>query len=267
MISFIKWSGSKRSQAKSIVAEINKLHFETYYEPFIGSGAIMGELAPKSAVGGDIYSPLIKLWEEIRDNPAKVAADYKMQWNKLQKEGYLYYYQVRDRFNKFQSPHDLLFLSRTCVNGLIRFNSKGEFNNSLHHSRKGMNPDRLERIIHQWSGRIQGYKFLSKDYRETTKFATKNDIVYLDPPYFNNKNRYLENIEYDKFIEYLRDLNSRSVRYIISYDGHTDTKVYEHHIPEDLYARKVLLSSGLSAFRKTQNKTKDMVYESLYMNF
>jgi len=267
MISFIKWSGSKRSQAKSIVSEISKVKFVKYYEPFLGSGAILGELRPDNAIGGDIYLPLVSLWIEVRDNPIKVVNNYRKQWHKLQTEGHLYFYKVRDRFNKAHSPLDLLFLSRTCVNGLIRFNSKGEFNNSLHHSRKGMNPDALERIIIEWSHIIQGHEFINGDYRETTKFATSCDLVYLDPPYFNNKNRYLESIEYEKFIEYLRDLNSRSVNYILSYDGHTDTKIYEHHIPKELYKRKILLSSGLSAFRKTQDKTSDMVYESLYINF
>jgi DNA adenine methylase len=267
VISFIKWSGSKRSQAKAIVAAINEIKFHTYFEPFIGSGAILGELSPEHAVGGDIYSPLINLWKEIRDNPAQIAADYQSQWEMLQDRGHLYFYEVRDRFNKYQSPYDLLFLSRTCVNGLIRFNAKGEFNNSLHHSRKGMNPKTLEKIVYDWSKRIQGHEFINGDYRETTRNATENDLVYLDPPYFNNKNRYLENIEYEKFIDYLRDLNQRSVKFILSYDGHTDTKVYTHHIPEDLYKRKILLSSGLSAFRKTQDKASDMVYESLYINF
>jgi DNA adenine methylase len=267
MMSFIKWSGSKRSQAKVIVDEILKIKFETYYEPFLGSGAIVGELKPDKAVISDIYEPLINLWLEIRDNPQRVADTYRHQWQELQDNGHLYFYEVRDRFNKNHDPKDLLFLSRTCVNGLIRFNSKGEFNNALHHSRKGMSPDTLERLVYEWSRMIANFSIAHGDYRAPTKAATSNDIVYLDPPYFNNKNRYLENIDHVKFIEYLEDLNKRSVRFVLSYDGHSESKIYTHDIPRELYKRKLVLHSGLSAFRKVQDKTKDTVHESLYLNF
>lgn len=267
MMSFIKWSGSKRSQAKDIVEEILKIEFDKYYEPFLGSGAILGELKPNNAVISDIYAPLIELWKAIRDNPHKVADTYREQWQNLQDKGHLYFYEVRDKFNKTHDPEDLLFLSRTCVNGLIRFNSKGEFNNALHHSRKGMTPDKLEKLIHEWSRMIANYTIVQGDYREATKQATSQDIVYLDPPYFNNKNRYLENIDHKEFIQYLNELNKRSIRFVLSYDGHSESKVYAHDIPKDLYKRKLILHSGLSAFRKVQDKTKDTVHESLYLNF
>lgn len=267
MMSFIKWSGSKRSQAKSIVEEIRKIKFETYYEPFLGSGAVVGELKPGKAVLSDIYEPLVKLWNEIQDCPLEVAQTYSKQWHELQDIGYLYFNEVRDNFNTVHDPRELLFLSRTCVNGLIRFNGKGEFNNAYHHSRKGMAPDRLSAIISEWHTLIKDYSVKHGDYREITKNAASKDIIYLDPPYFNNKNRYLENIDHQKFVEYLEELNNRSVKFVLSYDGHSESKIYEHVIPPNLYKRKLMLNSGLSAFRKVQDKTKDSVHESLYINF
>ncbi|HEX8763276.1 MAG TPA: Dam family site-specific DNA-(adenine-N6)-methyltransferase [Candidatus Saccharimonadales bacterium] len=267
MMSFVKWSGSKRSQAKSIVEEISKIDFDTYYEPFLGSGAVLGRLKPKKAVCSDIYEPLIELWKLIRDNPEKVVSNYTKQWEKLQEIGHLYFYEVRDRFNAKKNPLDLLFLSRTCVNGLIRFNKAGQFNNALHHSRKGMAPKKLEAIINEWSKLLKYYDIEQGDYRELTASATKNDLVYLDPPYFNNKNRYLENIDHAKFIEYLEKLNQKGVKFVLSYDGHSESKTYAHLIPPHLYKRKIMLHSGLSAFRKVQDKTKDTVHESLYINF
>lgn len=267
MMSFIKWSGSKRSQAKTIVSIINELEFDTYYEPFLGSGAILGELKPKKAVVSDIYEPLVELWNEIKNNPKSVIKNYERQWNDLQEIGHTYFYKVRERFNSDKDPLDLLFLSRTCVNGLIRFNSQGQFNNALHHSRKGMNPQRFEEIVNHWHQLIKGYKICTGDYRLITKSATKNDIIYLDPPYFNNKNRYLENIDHEAFFEYLRELNNRSIRYVLSYDGHSESKTYDHPLPEDLYKRHLKVHSGLSAFRKVQDKQKDTVHESLYINF
>jgi DNA adenine methylase len=267
MMSFIKWSGSKRSQAKNIVEEISKIKFDTYYEPFLGSGAVVGELKPKKAVLSDIYEPLVKLWKEIQDCPSDVAYTYSEQWYELQDIGYLYFNEVRANFNKVHDPRELLFLSRTCVNGLIRFNGKGEFNNAYHHSRKGMSPDKLAKIIDEWHALIKEYEIVHGDYRDVTKNVTNKDIVYLDPPYFNNKNRYLENIDHEKFVNYLKELNDKSIKFVLSYDGHSESKVYEHLIPKELYKRKLTLHSGLSAFKKVQDKTMDTVHESLYLNF
>lgn len=267
MMTFVKWSGSKRSQAKTIIAEILKVDFDNYYEPFLGSGAVLGELHPSKAICSDIYKPLVELWKVIQENPSLVKNDYRAQWEALQQKGHLYFYEVRDRFNKSGNPLDLLFLSRTCVNGLIRFNGKGEFNNSFHHTRRGMAPDKLSKIVDDWTDMIEKYHFIHGDYRDITKQATSKDIVYLDPPYFNNKNRYLENIDHAKFIDYLEDLNNRSIKFVLSYDGQSESRIYEHEIPKHLYKRKLLVHSGLSAFKKVQNKKKDTVHESLYINF
>ena len=267
MMPFIKWSGSKRSQAKAIICELEKVPCKTYYEPFLGSGAVLGAFKPANAICSDLYAPLTNLWNLIRDSPELVAKNYECQWNNLQNKGHLYFYEVRERLNKNSDPMDLLFISRTCVNGLIRFNSKGEFNNSLHHTRKGMAPNKLEQIIDEWHRAIKNYTFLNGDYRDMTSDAKKGDLVYLDPPYFNNKNRYLENIDHNKLFEYLEELNRKSVRFVLSYDGHSDSREYKHQLPKEVYKRKLSLSSGLSAFRKTQDKTNDAVYESVYTNF
>ena len=178
MRTFIKWSGSKRSQAEAIVAYLPD-DIAVYYEPFLGSGAILGQLKPKKAVGADINQPLIELWKKIQKNPSSVAEDYRSNWESLQKKGHTFFYQIRNRFNQEQSPLDFLFLTRTCVNGLIRYNKSGEFNNSLHHTRKGMHPDQLEKIIFAWSEMIRPHTFLHTSYEITTAKAKKRDFIYL----------------------------------------------------------------------------------------
>ena len=127
----IKWSGSKRSQSEKIKNYLPE-NFNRYYEPFIGGGSMLYSINPTNAVCGDICIPLIDLWNEIKTNPLALSQAYRYRWSRLQTEGYQVYYEIRDNFNQSQSPEDLLFLSRTCVNGLIRFNSNGKFNNSLH---------------------------------------------------------------------------------------------------------------------------------------
>ncbi len=263
---FIKWSGSKRSQAEAIIAYFPK-DIAVYYEPFLGSGAILGELKPREAVGSDINKPLIELWKKIQKNPSLIADDYRANWESLQKQGHTFFYEVRDRFNQKQSPSDFLFLTRTCVNGLIRYNKKGEFNNSLHHTRKGIKPDQLEKIIYKWSEMIREHTFLNTSYEMTTANAKKGDFVYLDPPYVNTGTRYFGSIDFEKFIEYLGSLNGKGICYALSYDGTRGEKSYLVKLPKKLYKRHVMLHSGNSAFGKVQNGKVEKVYESLYLNY
>lgn len=203
----IKWSGSKRSQANIIKSYVPS--FNTYYEPFIGGGSILYALHPQKAICGDIYEPLINLWNEIKNNPQQVADEYKKRWLKLQDLGEDFYYQIRKQFNQSHSIYDFLFLSRTCTNGLIRFNKKGEFNTSFHFSRKGINPSTLENIINDWSKQLQNTTFIHGDYEYTTSNIKENDFVYLDPPYANTKGMYFGSIDYYKFFTFLEILNKK----------------------------------------------------------
>lgn len=262
----IKWSGSKRSQS-GIIKSFLPDSFNTYYEPFIGGGSMLYAINPSISVCGDICSPLIALWTEIRDNPNELADAYEERWTRLQTEGYTAYYAIRDDFNNTKSPQDLLFLSRTCVNGLIRFNEKGDFNNSLHYSRPGINPNKLRVIILDWSEHIRNTEFLSADYTETTATAKAGDIVYLDPPYFHTKGRYFGTIDYEKFLSFLDELNHRGIKYMLSFDGIRGESDYTVDIPKDLYLRHEFIPSGNSSFKKVMDGENLQVYESLYLNY
>lgn len=262
----IKWSGSKRSQAEKI-ADLSPSSFSTYFEPFIGGGSMLYTFAPRHAVCGDICKPLIDLWNQIKDSPQCLAKSYRVNWNRLQNEGHEVFYEIRDYFNKHQDPESLLFLSRTCVNGLIRFNKSGEFNNSLHHTRPGIHPDRLDLIISDWSNRIQGATFTNSDYRETAANAERGDFVYLDPPYFNTKGRYYGGIDFGEFTQFLESLNAKGVHYALSYDGVRGDTDYTAPLPKELYRHKIMIPSGNSSFKKLQDKKNELVYESLYLNY
>ena len=262
----IKWSGSKRAQAPEILKEFPS-HYNTYFEPFVGGGSILYAASPDRAICGDLCVSLICLWNKIKNNPIELANAYRERWNKLQEKGYTVYYEIRDQFNETHHPEDFLFLSRTCVNGLIRFNKDGKFNNSFHLTRSGINPDQLEKIIIDWSGKIQGAQFLAVDYRTTTEEAKAGDIVYLDPPYFHTKGRYYGTIDFDSFLNYLESLNSRGVKYILSFDGMQGNKNLTVEMPKDLYKRHKLIMSGNSSFKKVMDKENIEVYESLYLNW
>jgi DNA adenine methylase len=107
------------------------------------------------------------------------------------------------------------------------------------------------------------------DYRNAIAEAGENDLVYLDPPYqgvsSNRDNRYFAGLEYDEFVLSLRDLVSRNVPLIISYDGKTGEKQYGKMLPEDLGLEHFYLNAGKST-SATLHGREEITYESLYVS-
>lgn len=126
----IKWTGSKRRIADSIISKFPD-QVETYYEPFLGGAHVLIEsirsnhFQANRYIGSDICEPLIEIYKLLRDQPLRLYESYKNHWNTFQNDPE-HYYQVRESFNESKSPLDFLFLTRTCYNGLIRFNGSGE---------------------------------------------------------------------------------------------------------------------------------------------
>lgn len=266
----VKWSGSKRSQSEEIIKRFPK-EINTYYEPFVGSASVLFQLLNSNIkvnnyICSDINQDLINLWNYIINEPFYLINEYKTMWNELnsiediekRKE---YYYMVRNRFNKNREPKDFMFLSRTCANGLIRFNSKGEFNTSFHFSRPGIDPIKLEKIINQWSELLNKNNviFICQNY--TNINAQLGDLIYLDPPYANTKGMYYGQIDYKQLWYFL---SKQQASYVLSFDGKTGSKDMTYEVPCNLYDKHEYIYSGISGFGKIHKK-QEYVSESLYI--
>ena len=261
----IKWSGSKRLLADEIIKYFPS-KFNTYFEPFLGGGSILLRLAPEKAICVDINNSLIDFWNKLKNSPEFLASHYQKEWNLLQ-NNYREFFVVRDRYNTTPTGEDLLFLSRTCVNGLIRYNKNGKFNNSLHYSRKGVNPDTLSNVLFEASKQVQNYEFFAGDYSQILSQVSSGDFVYLDPPYFNTKNMYFGKIDYEKLWDFLRELNKKGVKYALSFDGTSEQRKYECIVPKDLYKRHILIKGLKSTFNKVIDKNLNNTMESLFLNY
>lgn len=141
----------------------------------------------ESGKASDIIPELIALWNEIKNNPQAVADGYASRWNRLQNEGHQVFYEIRETFNATKNPLDFLFLTRTCLNGMIRYNRAGEFNNSLHLTRPDIAPKRLEAIIWSWNVYIKKFEFLNVDYRECLDDVREGDFVFLPPIWWHQR--------------------------------------------------------------------------------
>ena len=262
----IKWFGSKRPVAE----ELSK-HFRscsTYFEPFVGGGAMLPFAKASKGFASDIIPELISLWNMIKDNPQEVANEYELRWNRLQQEGADVYYEIRDDFNKTKNCLDFLFLTRTCVNGMIRYNAAGEFNNSFHLSRPGINPQTLRQILLKWSIAIKKITFLNADYRECLSHAQKGDFIFLDPPYGGTKDRYTQQeFNLTDFYNELDRLNSIGAFWMLTFDGSAGDRQYAFAPPTEVYKHRFSVQTGISAFSKIIDKKKDVISESVYLNF
>lgn len=262
--SLIKWTGSKRQQAQIIASHMPP--YRRYFEPFLGGGALLYLAATPGSVGGDVHEPLIKLWRLVQTDPNYVIANYRHQWNKLQDKGPDFFYLVRKRFNRTNDPRDLNFLLRTCVNGIVRFNNDGKFNNSFHLSRPGMRPHLFAEIVKKWHYIVQEVRFVCQDYAHTVDEATSQDFVYFDPPYAANRQRYTKDLDLTRFLNVLEALNRRRVKWALSFDGRRGKIDLRQPLPRELYKRRLLIPSGNSPVHKVLNGPLEQVHESLYLN-
>lgn len=186
---FLKWAGGKRQLLPEILKYLPKnIGKTTYFEPFLGGGALLFELQPKQAIVNDSNRELINCYRVIKDNVEELIEVLKVHKAKNSKE-YFDYLRERDRlkqYNKFsdiQKAARIIYLNKTCYNGLFRVNSKGQFNVPFGSYK---NPNILDEAVLRGVNDYLNQKsvtFLNRDFAEAVKDAKKGDFVYFDPPY------------------------------------------------------------------------------------
>ena len=275
----IKWSGSKRSQCNDILKEFPS-EIDTYYEPFCGGCSVlmalmMSDIKVKRYVCSDINGDLIELWNTIKTKPAMVLATYNMMWLELNKDNDLerkkaYFNEKRKFYNQYHDLYVFFFIMRTVTNGMPRYNSKGEFNNTFHVTRNGMEPKRIQNILYQWSELLNknNVEFRHCSYEKILDEVKENDFVYMDPPYFSTSGMYYGGLNYKLFFNFVEQLNNKNVKFALSFDGKSAEGDNTYNVPKTCYTRHMYLKSGNSSFRRTiGKKTNVVVYESLYLNY
>ena len=268
----IKWSGSKRSQSEEIIKYFPK-EIDTYYEPFCGGCSVLfqllhSDIKVKNYVCSDKNKGLIDLWNLIKVNPKLVSDSYSIMWNELnidddKERKKQYFYMVRERYNNKHNPTDFMFIMRTTTNGMPRYNNNGDFNNSFHVTRNGILPNKLEKIIYQWSEVLNknNVKFINQEYNNI--LTKENDFIYLDPPYANTKGMYYGTIDYNILWDWLKQ---QSCKYILSFDGKTNNEDMTQNVPTNIYSKHIYLNNGNSSFRRVIGNSNDtIVKESLYI--
>ena len=187
---FVKWAGGKRQVMNEIKKYIPE-NYNTYYEPFVGGGAVFFELAPKKAVLNDYNKELMNVFECIKDE-----IKFEKMCNELNhheaNHSEEYYYDIRNvdrdknKFNRiadYKRAARTIYLNKACFNGLYRVNSKNEFNvpygkKDKVNTYEGQNLGIVHCILN-----FNDIELISTDFEEAVKNAKKGDFIYFDPPY------------------------------------------------------------------------------------
>ena len=179
-----------------------------WVEPFMGSGIVGFNLASKRAIFSDTNPYIIQFYGDIKNGKitSEIVRNFlEKESIKLRNGDDKYYYEVRDRFNRSHSSLDFLFLNRTCFNGMMRFNQKGDFNVAYCHKPNRFSRAYITKIVHQVEYIEKKLKnndwiFICQTFDKTIKMIEKekNVFIYCDPPYIDRNSNYYDDWNIDK---------------------------------------------------------------------
>lgn len=227
----VKWAGGKRQILEKLKANLPE-KFNNYFEPFIGGGALLFDLAPKNATINDVNQELLAIYTCLKDDEL-----YRLMLEELDKHeknhSEEYYYHVRewDRDPRFEleplwkRAARAIYLNKSCFNGLYRVNAKGYFNvpsakkkHVVTYSKANMEE------IHEYF-KDDNVTILSGDFVEATRNAHEGDFVYFDPPYdsWEDKESFTAYSKFDfnkddqrRLADCFKDLTNRGVKCMLS---------------------------------------------------
>jgi DNA adenine methylase len=185
---FVKWAGGKR-QLIPILNQNLPESFGTYYEPFLGGGALLFHIltdknGQKCSIS-DLNSDLVLAYTTIRDRIDALITSLKNHEKNYQKDSESYYYTIRESNprSEIEKTSRLIFLNRTCFNGLYRVNSKGKFNVPLgkYSNPNIVNEENIRAVSHILQSSRTAIK--CRDFEAVLRDAKKGDLIYFDPPY------------------------------------------------------------------------------------
>lgn len=182
----VKWVGGKRQLLQDILKHIPD-KYSTYYEPFVGGGAVLFHLQPRKMVINDINEELMNVYNVICNNVEELIEDLKKHKNEAD-----YFYKIREldrdrekyaQLNNIERASRIIYLNKTCYNGLFRVNRQGEFNTPFGRYK---NPNIAnEATLKAVNNYFNKAKITLKcgDFEEAVKGIRKGGFVYFDPPY------------------------------------------------------------------------------------
>jgi len=266
---FVKWAGGKRQIIDKLMMYA-PYEYDTYYEPFVGGGALLFELSPKKAVINDYNDELMNVFRCIKDENKfmKMCSELNHHEANHSEE---YYYEIRNKdrdktkFSKitdYKRAARTIYLNKACFNGLYRVNSKNEFNVPFNRKKQVNTYDGQNLgIIHSYLN-FNDITILNVDFEEAVKSAKKGDFIYFDPPYDSETstfNSYTENgfgkEEQIRLSKVFKELDERGCYVMLS--NHNTTLINELY--KGYYIHLIEAKRNINANGRKRGKVEEVI--------
>ncbi len=220
----IKSQGIKTKLVEWISSNIKEIKFDRWVEPFMGTGVVAFNVRPKKALLCDSNPHIINFYNALKDKEITssiVKQHLIIEGEKLLKSDGKHYYEIRNRFNETGSPLDFLFLSRSCFNGMMRFNKKGGYNVPFCKKPNRFAQALVTKITNQVENISQiiengDYTFINQDFKITLEQIESSNLVYSDPPYIGRHVDYFDSWSVDEEIILKNGLMKSNANFILS---------------------------------------------------
>ena len=253
----VKWVGGKRQLLDEIAPRLPK-RITTYCEPFLGGGAVLFSLQPRNAIVNDLNADLMLVYEVIRDDVEFLIAALEQHENTAE-----YFYNIRDldrdknayrEMSAIERASRIIYLNKTCYNGLFRVNASGEFNSPFGHYK---NPNIVNAPVLRAVSKYltaNNIQLLHIDFEEVLQRVPRGGFVYLDPPYdpvsdtasFTGYNRGgFGREEQERLKRCCDELAARGVRFLLSNSATSFIKeLYTGYTVEIVHAKRAINSDA-----------------------
>ncbi len=271
----LKWIGNKQRFADEIVSYFPET-FNRYFEPFLGSGAVLATLAPNDGIGSDTFKPLMEIWQTLKKSPETVIKWYADRWQRMMKgDKVTVYEKIKKSYNSNPNGADLLFLCRACYGGVVRFRKIDGYMSTPCGIHTPIPPKVFAKRVEEWYQRIKGSDFYLLDYKEAMNMAKPGDLIYCDPPYscsqailYGAQEFKLENL-----FRIIDGCKSRGIYVALSIDGSKKSGNYicDLEIPDGLFKREIFVHCGRSMLKRFQmigrSLEKEVVKDRLLLTY
>jgi DNA adenine methylase len=263
----LKWIGNKQRFAEEIVTYFPP-RFGKYFEPFIGSGAVLATLQPSRALGSDTFRPLMEIWQTLRQSPERLKAWYAERYEfAISGEKVQRYESIKASYNANPNPADLLFLCRACYGGVVRFRKADGYMSTPCGAHDPIKSEAFAKRVDDWSVRVAGATFEIRDYAAAMAEAKKGDLIYCDPPYsYSQAILYgAQGFSLERLFQLITVCKARGVFVALSIDGTKKSGEFFCNlpIPSGLFEREVFIACGRSMLKRFRMDGKDLAGENV----
>ena len=273
----LKWIGNKQRFASIIVANMPTT-FNNYYEPILGSGAVLAELLMQDdtslyphfnhAYGSDILPFLIDIFRSVKENPNKIIEYYSKEISSYYENPAEQYELIRNRFNQDHNAFDFCLLSRTCYSGVIRFRKADGYMSTPKGPHNPIKPSVFANRVALWSNLIQKADFYTESFEKAMAKPQQGDVIYCDPPYTHSQSIIYgaQDFNINVLLNKIAECKDRGAYVMLSINGSRESKKKDISIdiPTGLFDRELTVNCGTSMIDRLQNSGKDMVDEVVH---